>query len=86
MMVFLEFRTNDMAQTKVYFVGTCVRSVLDETDEGKGFGSQRFISSRVITEVEARQLSLRFISEGMKAVRRGCKIYKLEPPLPPQSR
>lgn len=81
-MVIVEF-TCKYSNSKEYFVGKNLQSVLADTHGGKSFGGEEFSSYRQISEEDARRLRLDFLEAGIQAVRHGhSNSYKLRvPPL-----
>ena len=77
-MVFVEFTSDYPApDTKHYFVGADLQSVLDDTKGGTEFGFAKFSSHRKVTEEEVRNLGLEYTDKGIQAVQGGCKSYSL---------
>lgn len=81
-MVIIEFVSPNYphAGAKHHFVGASLDDVLADTKGGKQFGFADFSSHREIAEQEARALQLGYLEQGISAVQRGCKSFKLETP------
>ena len=81
-MTFIEFVSADYPSPGAthHFVGKDLSNIFADTNGGTEFGFATFSSHREIEEREARELNLGFLEQGIAAVQRGCKSFKLKTP------
>ena len=63
--VFVEFTTTDIPPKKHFFVGDSLESILKDTNSGTGFAFSRYLSHKLVEEVEVRALNLSCYRHGV---------------------
>ena len=82
-MVFVEFTT--AGGDKVYFVGTSLQAILDDTKGGTEFGFMSLSGRREVTEEDLRKMRFEYRDTGIHAVKEGlAESYFIGKPLIPR--
>ncbi len=68
-MVFIEFTKQEGGLVR--FIGKTQEDVLEDTNNGKRFGTWSFTAYRAVTREEVQALGLRLFKKGVKAISSG---------------
>lgn len=77
-MVFVEFTTKtNCIRDKRYFIGRSVEDVLEDTNGGTRFQTDRFASHAIVSESEIRELKLPNVDLGKMVIVNGGTSFPL---------
>ena len=66
------------AGEKVYFVGTSLEDILQDTNQGQEHGRMFFSGYVVVSDNFVRSLPISYLDDGVASVKKGCWCYQLK--------